>query len=195
MEKNSPPNKLAGNGPGGFEELLMTEATRLDAQNILTMSRYPVASVMLPGSKFPIQKPSLPDFEGVFPGGRQFVIEAKVCSQASFPVTKAKLKPKQIRHMLTRSRFGVPCFLLIHFNAREGKTFRDEPFTVGIPVMRVVDGGVPLWEEYAVDPKGGYSGVITRDAARAMGTVMEWHTPKQCRSPRPNLQQFLSPHA
>lgn len=185
---------MTGSGVGSFEDILMKEAARLEAQGFLTMSRYPVASVILPGSKFPMQKPSLPDFEGVRPGGRQFIIEAKVCSQSAFSVTKDKIKPRQVSHMLTRGRFGVPCFLLIHFNERIGKTFRDEPFTVGIRIFTEAAGGLPIWEKFASDPKGTYSGSMDRATALSMGTVMGWHTPKQCRSPRPMLQKFLEDH-
>ena len=189
-----PPVALKGTGTGGFEELLMTEAGRLDAQGILTMGRYPVASVMMQGSKFPMQVPSLPDFEGVFPNGRQFIIEAKVCSGAAFEITKAKLKPKQVRHLLSRHRFNVPGYILIHFNAREGKTFYDPPVTVGIQVRPESDGGLEVWEKFGADKKGLYAGSLDRAEACRVGKIMEWHTPKQCRSPRPNLEKFLLGH-
>jgi hypothetical protein len=188
---DTPPASLKGAGAGSFEDLLMKEAGRLEAQGVLTMGRYPVASVMMTGSKFPLQVPSLPDFEGVFSDGRQFIIEAKVCSQGAFEIVKDKLKPKQVRHLLTRARFGVSGWLMIHFNAREGKTFYDPPFTVGLRVLPESMGGLSVWDAFVDQPKGAYTGSIDRTAARAFGTVMEWHTPKQCRSPRPNLEKFF----
>jgi hypothetical protein len=191
---DAPPRKLKGTGDGGFEELLMTEAGRLEAQGFLTMGRYPVASVTIKGSAHPIQVPSLPDFEGVFNDGRQFVIEAKVCSESAFKIDKAHLKPRQVKHMLTRHQFGVPGFLLIHFNEREGKTFYDPPLTVGIHIRPERDGGHPVWEKFVADKKGAYAGSLDRAEVRSLGTVMEWHTPKQCRSPRPNLVKFLLSH-
>jgi hypothetical protein len=186
------PCKLKGNGPGGFEELLMTEAARLEKKKILTMGRYPVASVMLPNSKFPMQTPSLPDFEGVWKEGKQFIIEAKVCSQSAFEITKAKLKPKQVRHILTRRKFGVPGFLLIHFNERQGKTFYEPPVTIGIPVKSENEAGLSVWEKFAADSKGAYAGSLDRNAVYDVGTVMRWHVPGQCKSPRPDIQQFLN---
>lgn len=186
-----PPAALSGAGGGSLEDLLMKEADRLDNLGILTMARYPVASVMLPGSKFPMQKPSLPDFEGVMSNGRQFIIEAKVSTQASFRVDKDHLKPRQVSHMLTRSKFGVPCFLLIHFNARTGATFHDPPFTVGIPVRHASAGGLELWEKFADDKKGSYHGVITREEAAKLGRPMAWHVPPRCQAPRPDLRNFM----
>lgn len=186
-----PPENLKGNTAGGFEELLMKEAERLEAQGVLTMARYPVASVMLPGSKFPIQKPSLPDFEGVMPDARQFIIEAKVCTQSAFPITKDKLKPKQVAHLLRRHRFGVPGILLIHFNERLGATFYDPPVTVGIEVKPAIDGGLDVWEKFAADKKGAYSGSLTRSEALRIGLLMSWHTPPRCQSSRPNLKKFI----
>lgn len=189
-----PPPALKGTGPGGFEELLMKEADRLENLGVLTMGRYPVASVVLKGSKFPMQVPSLPDFEGVNTAGRQFIIEAKVCSDSAFKIAKNMLKPKQVRHLLTRARFNVLGFLLIHFNEREGKTFYDPPFTVGIRILPESEGGLPVWEKFAADKKGTYAGSIDRAEARELGTIVEWYTPKRCRSPRPHLQKLLWDH-
>ncbi len=189
-EGDAPPEQLKGNGPGGFEELLMTEAVRLERSGYLTMGRYPVASVMMEGSPFPVQKPSLPDFEGVFSDGRQFIIEAKVCSSPSFKIDKAHLKPKQISHMLTRHQFGVPGILLVHFNARVGKTFYDPAVTFGIHVRPQDAGGPPLWESF-VKGKGAAAGSLDRATVAALGVEMTWHTPKQCRSPRPDIAKFF----
>jgi hypothetical protein len=45
--------------------------------------------------------------------------------------------------------------LLIHFNAREGKTFYDPAFTVAIPIKPASHGGLPVWEKFAADKKAG----------------------------------------
>jgi penicillin-binding protein-related factor A (putative recombinase) len=73
---------------------------------------------------------SLPDFEGVNAQGQQFIFDAKVCSQASFDLTPYReetkgTKSRQLRHMFERSQFNVPCFFLMHWNARAGKTFKE----------------------------------------------------------------------
>lgn len=187
-----PPTSLKGaTDSGSFEDLITKEGDRLSAGNILSLGRYPVASVMISGIDRPIQVPSLPDFEGVFPSGRQFIFEAKVCSEPAFPVNSSKLKPRQIRHMLRRSTFNVPCFLLIHFNARLGKTSYSPAATYALPVKPVDLGGLALWQQY-VDSDGEAAGTLNRDTMVSLGAVpVLWHTPPRCRSTRPNLLSFL----
>ena len=82
------------------------------------MSRYGTMSTMVDGEWRPV--PSLPDFEGVRHDGSQFIIEAKVCTQPAFRMNVDKIKHKQVKHMLDRSDFNVPCYVAIHFNERMG---------------------------------------------------------------------------
>lgn len=100
-----------------FEELCLYRMRQEQDLGRATMSRYGVQGNFIDGKWQPVQ--SLPDFEGIVFGGRQFVTDCKVCSAASFPLDDDKFKRRQLRHMLTRSRFGAICFLLIHFNPRE----------------------------------------------------------------------------
>jgi len=191
------PTKLAGSASGkgrNFEQALMDGAHNLEKKGRLTMGRYPVASIMMKGSKFPMQVPSLPDFEGVTQGGKQFIMEAKVCTQPSFRVRKAQIKHKQVRHMLTRSEFGVPCWVVIHFNERVGTAFYDPPFTVAIPVKREVAGGWPVWEQFATVKKKDLNKEftpITRELALKLGTRIHWATPNRCRNAYPDLESLI----
>jgi hypothetical protein len=186
-----PPEKLKGaTAAGSFEDLISREGDRLEKEGVLTLGRYPVASAIVSGSSRPVQMPSKPDFEGVTRSGQQFIFEAKVCSSGAFELSKTFLKPKQVQHMLTRAKFGVPCFLLLHFNDRLGKTFYESAFTVAIPVKPVDLAGYDIWEKF-VGAKGAYSGNITRKEALDLGRLVPWHIPKQCKGPRPNLLSFL----
>jgi len=185
-----PPARMLGGNGKDFETLLMEEAGRLSKQGVLTMSRYGTMSTMVEGEWRPV--PSLPDFEGVVHGGSQFIIEAKVCSQNKLRFQKQFIKHKQVQHMLDRSDFEVPCFVLIHFNERLGATFYEPPFTVAVPVERERMGGWKGWEAYAglsaAEKKANKEGEpLTRELALKIGTRVEWHLPKRCTKPRPSL--------
>lgn len=88
---------------------------------------------------------SLPDFEGALPGGRQFIFETKVCSQASFPLDESKFAERQLKHLLKRSRFDVITFILIHFNKRELKTKSSTARTIAFPVRH----DHPFWQAFS----------------------------------------------
>jgi len=190
-EYTNPPAKLKGaTTSGSFEDLITKEGNRLKGLGIMELGRYPVASVMIKGSKFPMQIPSKPDFEGVCMGGQQFIFEAKVSSQGSFRISKVFVKHKQISHMIERSKFGVPCWILIHFNERKGATFYDPAFTVAIPIHH--KDGWDVWRKFAEckDKKKEFDS-LTRDLARELGKVIRWHVPPRCKGPRPVLQDLL----
>ncbi len=122
-----------------FEALILFRATKLEELGMMTMTRYGVQAVMMNNREtgrpeWQIIK-SLPDFDGCLPGGRQWIIEAKVCSQASYPLYHTgKDRPKQMAHMIRRAKFGALCHLFIHFNARELKTKSDEAATYAIQI-------------------------------------------------------------
>lgn len=187
-----PPKSLKGIE---FERLLSDSAARNERNGILTMDHYGVTMSVQNGVAMGIQ--SKPDFEGVMIGGRQFIFEAKVCSGSSFPMTKDKIKPRQVSHLLTRSKFAVPCFLVIHWNARELKRSKVEAVTVAIPVNEAD----PRWQRFIdahakarrdktpVDPQGS----ISREESLAMGYVIPWIVPKGCRKAMPDLLSFLRP--
>lgn len=174
-----------------FEDLLMKDAKSLEKKGVLTMGRYPVASVMIAGSSRPMQVPSLPDFEGVFPDGSQFIFEAKVCSDGAFRIVKDKIKPKQVDHLVKRSRFNVLTFIMFHFNERLTATMYEPPVTVAFPVSAVDKGGDPMWEAYASDKKGTYVRALPRAEVLAGGVEVSWHLPPRATVQRPNLQALF----
>jgi len=149
-----------------LEDLILWRARQYDEPaSRYSLGRYGVMASLIAGNWTPIQ--SLPDFEGVLPGGKQFIFDTKVCSQATYSLSGGTSKSfkNQYKHMRRRDKFGVMCFLLIHYNARELKTKSDPALTVLFPV-----GDTPFWEAYDnMEQKG-----ITREDAVAYGTVMEW---------------------
>lgn len=153
-----------------FEALLLFRAQRLEEQGVLTLSRYGTQVVMMNDDQGvprwqPI--PSLPDFDGCIPGGRQLIIEAKVCSQSSYPLySVGKERPKQIAHMLKRAKFGALCYLMIHFNGRELKTKKDEAGTYAIQVL-----DDHFWRMY----ENAEVRSIDRDDAKLNGIEVPWN--------------------
>ena len=178
-----------------LEKALMDAAAREERNGILTMGRYGVDGVTVQGKTMLV--PSKPDFEGVFSSGRQFIIEAKCCDGPSFPMNKDKIKPRQVSHMLTRSRFNVPCFLVIHFAARRLANANFPAFTVAIPVndshprwQAFVDAAaVAKREKTKMETQPG----ITRDWAQEVGKLVPWITPPRCTKPLPDIVSFLWP--
>ncbi len=178
-----------------FEELIMDAADREQRAGRLTMGRYGVQGMVVQGRTLLV--PSLPDFEGVLATGRQFIIEAKTCSQASFPLSPKTIKPRQVSHMLERSRFGVPCFVLIHFNMR---VVRPHP-QPGITVALRVDDSNPRWQAFVDESNAAKrekrnmrdQGSISRDLAQDIGQRVRWHIPKGCRKALPDLMSMILP--
>ena len=185
LDPYSPPDTLGGNGKE-LEELLMNEAKRLEKEGILTMGRYGTMVSMVDDAWLPV--PSLPDFEGVRSSGRQFIIEAKVCSQPSFRIQSDKIKQKQLRHMLKRSRFNADCYVLIHFNARLGRTFYEPAFTVAMPILDGAGGWAAGWAQFAeCKEKDTEFPGLTRQLAQELGIPVKWHIPPRANKLRPDL--------
>ncbi|GAA5117082.1 Holliday junction resolvase RecU [Luteolibacter yonseiensis] len=187
-----------------FEQLLMDAADRERRAKRMTMGRYGTNGVTIKDDSDPSGKrtktvliPSLPDFEGVLYDGRQFIIEAKHCQQTAFDMRKESIKPKQVEHMLERSAFGVPCFLVIHFAERRGQNFFYPAITVAIPV----NNSRRAWQDYVdayaiarrLKQKVKPQGSITRDIAQEWGQLVPWRIPKGCRKALPDLMSFLVP--
>lgn len=170
---NVPP-LLGGNGKD-FEDLLLQQAVRL--KNQLTMGRYGVSVSLIQGEWRPV--PSKPDFDGTFVGGKQFNIEAKVCTKSSFSLAEDKFKDSQYQWMKTKALYGADCFLIIHFNARSGKTFQQAPFTVSIRVHPELQ----MWKDY----EAGVLKSISREMAADVGTRIPWTRPKGTRKPLPHF--------
>lgn len=147
-----------------FEKLVQLQMDREDRRGNATMSRCGVHAVFIQGKWSPID--SLPDFEGVLPGGRQFVFDAKVCSQASFPLDDDKLKKRQLRHLKKRDHYGAIAFLLIHFPERKLATRTDPELTVAFPVSDDHE----FWRR--VD--SGEVKRLSRDEAMEFGVLVRW---------------------
>jgi penicillin-binding protein-related factor A (putative recombinase) len=153
-----------------------------------TMSRYGVQANMIDGKWTPVQ--SLPDFEGVLPGGRQFLFDAKVCSQASFPLDEDKFKRRQFRHLCTRARFGAIAFLLLHFNERQLVRAITPASTWAFPVQ--IDH--PLWAAFdRAEVKR-----ITLADCEEYAVAVEWNAMPGGRTLRPDIvaavKCLLMPH-
>jgi len=179
-------------GAKEFEELLIKAAARCPD---LHMVRYGTqASVGKDGEPFTLQ--SLPDFEGaIAPAGNQFIIEAKVCSQSAFPIERKTIKPRQVSHMLHRSRVGVRCFVIIHFNERSLRT-KHQP---GESRAFEVSDRDPRWQAFVdalTEAKRTKSapapqGSINRDLAARISRRVVWTSPKGCKTFLPDLAELL----
>jgi penicillin-binding protein-related factor A (putative recombinase) len=128
---------------------------------------------------------SLPDFEGVTSFGAQFIFDCKVCSQSSFDLSKYNKevkgpKSRQLRHMQKRARFNVPCFFLMHWNSRSGKTFSEPAETYLFPVE-----DSEFWDAFERAEKRS----ITRKDCREYGVVCKWSIYGNGRKPRPEIIQ------
>lgn len=110
-----------------------------------------VTPAQMPGDNI-IWQPykSLPDFDILLAGGRQCVTDAKVCSQASFPLdeyraeNKRSNRRKQLEFLYKRAKFGAITFLLIHFNPRPLKMGPTEAKTFAFPVY----ASHPFWQSF-----------------------------------------------
>lgn len=155
-----------------FEKIILERAEKMERQGVLTLGRYGVQAAMMRGKnggppEWVIQK-SLPDLEGVICGsGRQIIIEAKVCSQASYPIYGThKDRPRQIKHMMHRAKAGALCFIMIHFNPRAlvNSSFDAETFAI-----KVEDSHFwRLFENTEIKS-------VDREMARAYGIVVPWN--------------------
>lgn len=128
--------------------------------------------------------PSLPDFEGVDWVGHQFIFDCKVCSQASFDLSKYRsdvkgARSRQLKHMLERAEFGVRCFFLLHWNARAGKTFTLPAETFAFPISGLLD----FWQAF----ERGEIRSITREHCSDLAIRVAWTTIGAGRKPRPDF--------
>lgn len=130
--------------------------------------------------------PSLPDFQGVTRNGRVFTFDCKVCSQASFDLGPYRKESKgersrQLDFMLRQSQFNVPCFFLMHWNARSGKTFSEGEETWHFPIH----SDHPFWRRF----RAGETKSINRGDCHEYGLKVEWTIFDSGRKTRPD---FLS---
>ena len=173
----TPPNLKAKE----FEQLILDAGKR---DHRIEIDRYGVQVSLIAGEWRPIQ--SLPDFDGVLEQGRQFIMEAKTNSKTSLTLDKKHIKPRQIKHMLKRSRMGVPCFLIVHFNEFELKTKTHPAITVAVPVNDEDE----RWELLST---GKSAGSLGRSEACAMGDVITWSVPPRCQKALPDIAGLFYP--
>lgn len=115
---------------------------------------------------------SLPDFEGVTAFATQFVFDCKVCSQASFGLSEYRAdtkgsKSRQLKHMMERARYGVPCFFLMHWNSRAGATFSQPAETFLFPI----DSTIEFWQAF----ERAETRSITRVDCQNYGVECKWN--------------------
>jgi penicillin-binding protein-related factor A (putative recombinase) len=127
------------------------------------------------------QMQSNPDFEGLLPPrGRQFIFDAKVCSQASFSLDKeSKSQSRQLLHLLERDEYGAICFYLIHFPQRVLAKSIDPDQTWAFPVSRQH----PFWQQF----DRGEVKRVTRADCEEYAVPVEWNVLEGGRTERPDI--------
>ena len=172
------PTKLTGKQ---LEDHCVKYFAHAERKGLLTAGRYGVQATFIDDKWQPLK--SYPDFEGILaPDGRQFIIEAKVCSSASFPLHDEFFKKRQLAHLLRRSKMRAICLLLIHFNERELKTKTVLARTVAFPVR---ENGFWLGVE------SGETRSINHDDCDAYATNVPWILWPRAKIARPDLGRAL----
>jgi penicillin-binding protein-related factor A (putative recombinase) len=183
------PAKLLGKE---FEACVEDRGKQLNAAGIASIGRYGTTAVHMMNYKTRQLElraiPSKPDFEGVNHEGRQFIFDCKVCSASKFDLQDYRSAAKgsrsrQLRWMLERAAFGVPCFFLIHWNRRELIT-KKVPQQTWAVYVRAND---PYWE--AVED--GTISSLTRDDCATLGKSVRWFIPPKCRNAVPDLHDAV----
>ena len=164
-----------------FENIVVNRMKWEEKHGRATMARYGVHAVRIKGEWQPIN--SLPDFEGVLRNGRQFVFDAKVCRQSSFPLQDDKLHVRQREHLLRRADFNAICFLLIHFPERVLRTRIVPMETWAFPVYR----NHPFWESF----ERAEVRSITRQHCWDWGVSVTWDLTPKARITRPNVVRAI----
>lgn len=178
---DSPPaERLTGKE---FQRIVQDRCEKLRQDGLAGITSYGVQAVRTRDDWMVIQ--SYPDFEGPFDeSGRQAIFDAKACSQASWSLDKYRpetrgARSRQLRHMYERSRFGVVCFFLIHWNPRELKTKSREPLTHAFPVWV----NHPFWERF----DAGEIKSMTPGDCEEHAVPVPWSRSGKERVPRPDL--------
>lgn len=173
------PERLTGKA---FEKLLVEQHQVYRQNRQASVGRYGVQVSILGDDKTVVMQ-SLPDFEGVDAFGRQYIFDAKVCSQSSFGLAKYRFETRgarrrQLSHMLERSGYGVKCGFLIHWNARELKTRSEGVETFWFPVHpRMI-----FWKEF----ESGERKSINRKDCEEYGFRVNWSTKSRGTKLRPD---------
>lgn len=166
------PSNYIGNLTGReFEKLIVEQCAIYEKCNVACIGRYGVQATRSRDEWVILS--SLPDFEGdcYKPRQEHVIFDAKVCSQASFGLSKYRnevrgARRRQLNHMFKRDRFGAKCFFLIHWNERKLKSRIDYAITYRFPVsLHMV-----FWKLF----EAGEVKSITRDDCETYGLPVEW---------------------
>lgn len=154
-----------------WEEILLKRAKADQKEGRYTMGRYGVKASYNPRTRTWRPIKSLPDFEGVIPGGHQFILEAKVVSGPSFPINEEKTTVTQRIHLFSRYKWGALAAFFIYCPARELKRDPDqEEMTICLPC----DPTLQCWRDLREkDDKAS----LSRDELRRDGFLIPWTTP------------------
>lgn len=168
-------NSIGHNGTPNYADIAI--ASGIDTQKVKTIFQYFGPEKQNQMVWQPMQ--SLPDFEGVMMGGLQFIFDAKVCSQASFPLGESTMKERQLKHLKKRARFGAVCFFLIHFNKRQLVTKSSPARTIAFPVQP----DDPFWQRH----ERSEIKRITEQDAELYGIRVEWNVAPGKRKLSPDI--------
>lgn len=178
---STPVERLTGKK---LEQLILLDARWRMEREEFHLSRYGVQATIMgkpgnPEAQVRVLR-SLPDFEGILPGGRQFIFESKVCSGASFQLSdKTHFAERQLSHLLARSALGAISGILVHFSQRILKTRTYPPATYLFPVLNALS----FWEEFS----RGEVKSLPRVACEEYGIRVLWWKPAKCKQFRPDL--------
>jgi len=173
----------------GFQDLIDPRLSWLKQERAMAVDKPGVFAV--PMQRFPDGSvrarliASLPDYQGVFGTPQQEVVfDAKVCSQASFDLSKyriemRKARSRQLKFMYERASFGSACFFLIHWNRRELKTKVIPAITYAFPVR----DNHPFWRMFET----GSEKAIKRSHCETYAVEVPWTTMGAERTLRPDI--------
>lgn len=171
-----------------FEAVIVERNREYEAAGIASIGRYGVQATR--NKQEWVILSSLPDFEGSLSNGRHVIFDAKVCSQASFPLDKYRVetqgsRSRQLRHMYRRAKFGATCFFLIHWSQRTLKRCTIQAITYRFPVH--LDH--PFWLAF----NAGETKSLNREDCENYGTEIHWNClSARGKKPRPDFLQGLT---
>jgi len=174
------PKKLKGT------ELEKEVLSAIKSSDELTGNRYGVMT-MVDADKQLRRIKSYPDIEGVISCGIQFVIECKVCSQASLRLASRiedDKSSKQLKHLLERGDFMAITMYVIHFNERVLKTKSEPACTYAFPVHSSHE----FWIRFC----RGEELNINRETCEKYAYQIVWYVPPRCRRARPNIATAIN---
>ena len=167
-----------------WEKICKDELRRLAKLGQLCWGSYGVKAYMDPETKQWRPKRSLPDIEGILPGGRQWMFDCKVVSQSSWIYESSDRKSQlaQKEHMMDRSKFGGIGFFLVHFPERVLDSKSWDQSTWAVPVNE--HNG--LW-------LGSHPNTsrLHRDQMHLFAHPVEWGKFGRSRTLRPDIMQAI----